>query len=255
MTAPSTPQLDAQAQAQAQRLLSLLDLTSLGEDDTPQQIEQLCASAHTAHGLPAAICVYPEHITTVRRAMGGSACRVASVVNFPDGSADPDRIRRETRRAQAAGADEIDLVFAWRAFLAGEVDLARRAVAACRAACGADVALKLILESGELASPDMIAAASRLGIAAGVDFLKTSTGKVAEGATPVAAALMLDAIVESGSACGLKLSGGIRTLVQASSYLQQVEARMGSAWVSPRHLRFGASALFDELRAVLEPAT
>lgn len=238
--------------ALATRVLGLLDLTSLGEDDTPQQIERLCIAASTVQGLPAAICVYPEHITTVRRMIDGRPCRVASVVNFPDGSADPARIARETRRACAAGADEIDLVFAWRAFLDGHAEQARQAIDACRAACGAEGVLKLILETGELASPDRIAAASRLGIASGVDFLKTSTGKVAQGATPEAAAVMLDAIAESGSRCGLKLSGGIRTMDQVARYLQQVEARMGSDWISPQHLRFGASALFAELCALLE---
>ncbi|MFZ2236209.1 MAG: deoxyribose-phosphate aldolase, partial [Dokdonella sp.] len=100
--------------ALAARILPLLDLTSLGENDTPEWIQALCASAHTPAGLPAALCVYPEHVTTARRALQGTTARVATVVNFPDGGSDAARAARETRRALAAGADEIDLVLPWR---------------------------------------------------------------------------------------------------------------------------------------------
>ena len=233
------------------RLLSLLDLTSLGEHDTSAQIEALCASARAAPVLPAALCVYPEHITTVRRCLQGTAVKVATVVNFPDGGSDPLRVQRETRRALAAGADEIDLVLPWRALLRDDAASADAVVRACRGVCGDGVVLKLILETGELGTPERIRQACAIGLEAGVDFLKTSTGKVPVNATPAAAAVMLDAIAAAGGRCGFKAAGGIRTLADATTYLELAEARLGPGWSDAAHFRIGASALFAELTAIL----
>lgn len=235
----------------ASRLLPLLDLTSLGEGDTPGQIEALCASARTAHGAPAAICIYPEHVTTARKAVQGTSMKVASVVNFPDGSSDAGRVARETKRAIAAGADEIDMVLPYAALKRGEPAVAEAAVHACREACGDAVALKLIIESGELATPDFIREGCAIGLAAGVDFLKTSTGKVPVNATPEAAAAMLEAIAQSGGRCGFKAAGGIRTLDDAQLYLDLAAARLGRDWIDPTHFRIGASALFGEITRAL----
>ncbi|GAB2506128.1 deoxyribose-phosphate aldolase [Arenimonas alkanexedens] len=235
----------------AARLLPLLDLTSLGEDDSPRQIAALCASAQTTHGVPAAICVYPEHVVAASRAMEGTSIKVATVVNFPDGGSDPRRVALETRRAIAAGADEIDMVFPYRAFLRGDISLARDAVDAGRAACKSDVKLKLILETGELASEDSIRQVCALGIEAGVDFLKTSTGKAAINATPAAAAWMLDSIAAASGRCGFKAAGGIRTLDDAATYLTLAESRLGAEWVRSTRFRIGASSLFAEIIAAL----
>ncbi len=243
---------NADRRALAAQLLSLLDLTSLGEDDTAPRIEALCASARTPHGLPAAICVYPEHVTTVRRHFGQGELRVATVVNFPDGGSDAARVQRETRRAIGAGADEIDMVLPYRALMAGDAARASEAVLACRAACGTGIGMKLILETGELGSPELIRQASLIGLHAGVDFLKTSTGKVPVNATHEAARVMIDAIAEAGGGCGLKLSGGIRSLADAVPYLAIIDERMGANWITAQHVRVGASALFAELLAVLD---
>ena len=236
----------------ARRLLGLLDLTSLGEDDTPEKIRALCASARTPYGLPAALCVYPEHVTTVRKALDGTGIKVATVVNFPDGGADPERVVRETRRAIAAGADEIDMVLAWQAVNAGDIATARAGVAACRDACGPDIALKLILETGELETPERIRQASEIGLDAGVNFLKTSTGKVPVNATPEAATVMLDAIAARGGTCGYKVSGGVRTLADAQVYLSLAEERLGADWITPARFRIGASSLLGANTAALE---
>jgi len=232
--------------ALAARLLPLLDLTSLGEDDTPEQIQLLCARARCGV-LPAAVCVYPEHVSTARRALAGAAVKIASVVNFPDGGSDAARVEREIRRVLAAGADEIDMVLPWAAFCRGDVSAARAVVDAARRACGNAHVLKLILETGELATPGRIRAAAELGIAAGVDFLKTSTGKVAVNATPEAAATVLDVIAAHGGRCGFKAAGGIREPADAAVYLQLAVARLGEGWVTPAHFRIGASALRDAL--------
>ena len=233
-------------QAAARRILSMLDLTSLDERDNPEKIEQLCASARTPNGFPAAVCVYPEHVTTARRGLAGTTVRVATVVNFPDGGDDRGRVEREAWRALHAGADEIDLVLPYRALLRGAATLAAGVVAACRSACGNSV-LKLIIESGELGGAERIREACAIGIDGGVDFLKTSTGKLPVNATPEAAAVMLECIAASGGRCGLKIAGGIRTLADAQRYLDLAEARMGTAWAGPAHFRIGASALLGEL--------
>lgn len=241
--------------ALAARLLSLLDLTSLGESDTPAQIEALCANALAAPVLPAALCVYPEHVAGVRRHLRGSTIKLATVVNFPDGGGDPARVERETQRALAAGADEIDLVLPYRALLAGDVAVAGAVVRACRAVCGDGIVLKLIVESGELGTPERIRQACAIGLEAGVDFLKTSTGKVPVNASLAAAAVMLDAIAEAGGRCGFKAAGGIRTLADAAAYLDLAEARLGTGWSDPAHFRIGASALFGALVAAASAAS
>ncbi len=238
----------------AGRLLTLLDLTSLGEDDTPEWIEALCDRARTRWGDVAAVCVYPEHVTTARRQLGPCAVRVASVVNFPDAGEHIGRVVRETRRAIAAGADEIDMVLPWRALLRGDEALCSSMVAAVRVTCPPGKTLKLIVEAGELGSPEALRRACTIGIEAGVDFLKTSSGKVAVNATPEAAQLMLECIASMGGDCGFKAAGGIRSLGDAATYLGLAEATLGATWVTPQRFRIGASGLLDELLAVLETA-
>jgi deoxyribose-phosphate aldolase len=237
--------------ALASRLLPLLDLTSLGEDDPPQRIAGLCGAARAAPVLPAAVCFYPEHLAGARAALADSRIRLATVVNFPDGGSDPQRVAREIRRALAVGANEIDMVLPYRALIAGDVATAERVVRAGREACGPAVVLKLILETGELGSPELIRRASVLGLEIGVDFLKTSTGKVPVNATLEAAAVMLDCIAGSGARCGFKAAGGIRTPADAARYLALADERMGTAWVTPAHFRIGASSLFDALCSAL----
>lgn len=243
--------------ALARRALACLDLTSLGEDDDRARIEALCEAARTAPGAPAALCVHPEWIATVRRRLdrdGPAGVAVASVVNFPDGGADPGRVARETRRAIAAGATEIDVVLPWRAVLDGEPATARAVLAACREACGARALMKVILESGELAGARGVREASLLALDEGADFLKTSTGKARRGATPEAAQVMLEAIAERGGGCGFKASGGVRTLDDAGRYLELADAILGPGWATPRRFRLGASALLAEIVRAIDGA-
>lgn len=235
----------------AAQLMALVDLTSLGECDTPAVIEALCVQALASPIHPAALCVYPEHLTTAQRQVAWSDMRLATVVNFPDGSTNLGRIERETTRALGAGANEIDLVLPYREILAGRDAIAEAAVRACRDACGPHVVLKVILETGELQTTEMIQRAAQVSLVGGADFLKTSTGKTPVGATLAAAAVMLDQIATAGRPCGLKVSGGIRTLEQAQGYVALAEARMGPDWVSPDRFRIGASTLFSALIQVL----
>ena len=243
--------MSATAQVTAMRVLAALDLTSLGEDDTPAAIARLCSDA-AAGAHPAAVCVYPEHIVTARRtldAAGAGDVAVATVVNFPDGSGTLPQVLRETRRTLAAGADEIDLVFPWRAHLGGDREAGPLMLRECKAICGPRV-LKAILETGELGDPLLIHELADAALGAGADFIKTSTGKTPTGATLPAARVMLECIRERGGGPGFKAAGGIRTLAEANRYFSLADEMLGSAWATPARFRIGASALLAEIRAV-----
>ncbi len=241
-------------QDDARTALACLDLTSLNDGDGPLAIAALARRASDAAatiGAPAALCVWPR-FAAMARALAPTGVRVAAVLNFPDGSADIDRVLREARQIVFAGADELDLVLPWRSWRAGDAAPAARLVQAVRSVCRGRT-LKLIIESGDLAEAELIREACLLGLDAGVDFLKTSTGRTAIGATPAAARVMLEAIAghPRRSAVGFKASGGIRSVADAAVYTALVRGILGEAAVSPRRLRFGASGLLADIEAVL----
>ena len=237
----------------AQRAVGLLDLTSLNDDDTPDAITRLCERALTPAGPVAAVCVWPRFVAQARAALDG--VRVATVVNFPAGESDAQTVRAETVAALDAGAHEVDVVLPYRAYLAGERAAALAVVEAVCEACAGRARVKAILETGALEDPAVVLAAGRDAIAVGVDFLKTSTGKIAVSATLEACAAMLQAIHENagrgGRSVGLKPSGGVRTTEEAAQYLALADAVMGADWATPETFRFGASGLLDALLAAL----
>lgn len=235
----------------ARLALACLDLTSLNDADTSADIEALCRRARSRCGDVAAVCVWPRFVAQARAALPASI-RVAAVADFPEGALDPERALRDTAEIVDAGGDEVDLVLPWRALAAGQVRESHALVAAVRRATPGRT-LKLILESGELAQPDLIGAAARLGLDEGVDFLKTSTGKTAHSATPEAARVMLDAIRTHGhgATVGFKASGGIRRVADAAVYIELVRSALGEAALGPARLRFGASGLLGDIEAVL----
>jgi len=237
------------AAAVARRALPLLDLTDLTETCTEPKIDALCRDARS--GGVAAICVWPHFVAQGARALKGSGIRVATVINFPAGGEDCARATDDTAEALRDGADEIDLVLPYRAFLRGDAETARDMVEAVRDTCGAAI-LKVILETGELADPDVIRRASRLALEAGADFLKTSTGKSPVSATPKAAEAMLIEIQASARPAGLKISGGLRSVADAATYLALADRIMGPDWVGPKTFRLGASSLFGALMQARE---
>jgi deoxyribose-phosphate aldolase len=236
--------------AAAARILPLVDLTCLSDSDTDAGIETLCARAIDA-GV-AAVCVWPRFVPLAKARLERNPIRVATVANFPDGSDDLARAARDTAAAVAAGADEIEVVAPIQAILEGDIGLVTELVQACRKAAP-DGTLKVILETGRLAEPARIAAAARAAIMGGCDMLKTSTGRFPVGATLEAAAVLLAVIEEADGRIGIKFSGGIRTTQQAAPYLHLVDHFLGSGWTSPDTLRFGASALLDDLLRILRP--
>ncbi len=238
----------------ARRALPLLDLTSLNDDDDNAAIDRLCDRAIGPYGRVAAVCVWPRFIGRCHEVLAGSGVRIAAVANFPEGTLDTARAVAEVQTAADAGADEVDLVWPYSAWLDGQRAAACDLVAACQAACGTDRTLKVILETGRLRSPENIASASRDAIAAGADFIKTSTGKTRVSATLEAAEIMLAAIEQCGRPVGFKAAGGIRTTAQAGAYLALADRIMGPEWAKPETFRFGASGLLDDLLAKLGAA-
>lgn len=234
----------------ARRAIACLDLTDLTDSCDEADVERLCARARQAE--TAAVCVWPRYVKLAREMLDVSRVKVATVVNFPHGGDDPEAPVAETEAARADGVDEIDVVLPWRAFLEGREADAEAVLRAVKAAAGSR-ALKVILESGDIADTLRIRAASDLAIACGADFLKTSTGKTRSGATPEAAGAMLEAIREAGHPVGLKVSGGVKTLADARSYLELVGDRMGAGWAKPETFRFGASGLLATLLDALSP--
>lgn len=243
---------DAEAGAEAaRRALQVLDFTSLNDDDDERRIEAFCRRATTPAGHAAAVCIYPRFVRTARGVLAGTGVRIATVANFPSGGADADAAADETRAAIDLGADEIDIVYPYRAHLAGETAVGGRVVAACRKACGTGTVLKVILETSQLPDAATIAALTRIAVAEGANFVKTSTGKVGGGATLEAAAVMLDAIRGSGRTVGLKPAGGVRNTQAAAQFIALAEAMMGKDYVAPATFRIGASGVMADLMTSL----
>jgi deoxyribose-phosphate aldolase len=244
----------AATRAAARQALACLDLTSLNDGDTAADVLRLCeravgcAAPGTApRGPVAAVCVWPRFAALARHALPRHIA-VAAVANFPDGSADVDRAVRDVREIVAAGADEVDVVLPWR-----RLEAAPRLLKAVRRACEGRT-LKVILETGELASDAAIERACRIALEAGADFLKTSTGKARVNATPHAARLLLQAIAADARArdrVGFKPAGGIRTVADAAVYLALTSEALGAGALHPARFRIGASSLLDDIEAVL----
>ena len=245
--------MTADLRAAARTALACLDLTSLNDADTAADIVALCQRAQTANGPVAAVCVWPRFVAQARAALP-SSIKVAAVANFPGGALDVQRALADVAEIAQAGGDEVDVVLPYRALMAGQTTEVAEFLSEVRFA-SRPLTLKVIIESGELGTADRIAQATRLALAAGADFVKTSTGKTQVGATPAAAATMLKEIKASGlSAAGFKASGGVRSVADAAGYIAQVEAALGAEALNPQRLRFGASGLLTDIESVLSGA-
>jgi len=242
--------------------IRMMDLTTLEGRDTPGKIRALCAKAiHPQPGDPsipsvAAVCLYPTLIPEAKDALRGSTVKVASVATaFPSGQTFRDIKVAEVKEAVAAGADEIDMVIDRGAFLSGDYATVFDEVVEIKDAC-ADAHLKVILETGELGTFDQVRRASILAMAAGADFIKTSTGKVQPAATLPVTLVMLEAIRDfekaTGRAVGIKPAGGIRTAKEAVQYLVVLYETLGPRWMTPDRFRFGASTLLNDVLMQIE---
>lgn len=236
----------------AKRALRLMDLTTLNDNDTDEKVIALCHQAKSPAGETAAVCIYPRFIPIARKTLreqGTPDISIATVTNFPHGNDDIAIAVAETRAAVAYGADEVDVVFPYRALMAGNEQVGFDLVKACKDACGEHVLLKVIIETGELKEEALIRRASEISIDAGADFIKTSTGKVAVNATLEYARIMMEVIRDMGVSerVGFKPAGGVRTAEEAAQYLALADNILGSGWADKRHFRFGASSLLASL--------
>ncbi|MEV4548840.1 deoxyribose-phosphate aldolase [Nonomuraea wenchangensis] len=237
--------------------IRMVDLTTLEGSDTPGKVRALAAKAVRPDpadpSVPsvAALCVYPDMISTAARALAGTGVGLASVATgFPAGRTSLEVKLSDTATAVAAGASEIDMVIDRGAFLAGDYAKVFDEIVAVKEQCG-EAHLKVILETGELVTYDNVRRASWLALHAGADFIKTSTGKVTPAATLPVTLVMLEAVRDyraaTGRQAGVKPAGGIRTTKDAIRYLVLVKEIAGDDWLDPAWFRLGASTLLNDL--------
>lgn len=237
--------------------ISMVDLTTLEGADTPGKVRALAAKGRRPDpdqpDTPpvAALCIYPDMVATAVQALAGTSIGIASVATaFPTGRTSMAVRLADVAVAVDAGATEIDMVIDRGAFLAGRYGAVFDEIVAVRQACG-DARLKVIMETGELATYDNVRRASWLGLLAGGDFIKTSTGKIAPAATLPVTHVMLQAVrdwfEQTGERRAVKPAGGIRTSKDALRYLVAVNEVAGPEWLDPFYFRFGASSLLNDL--------
>ena len=238
--------------------LNMVDLTTLEGMDTVNKVTQMCYKAQHLHdefpGLPtvAAVCVYPNFVKIAVNSLKDSPIKVASVATaFPSGHSSLDVKIADTKMAVDAGADEVDMVISRGKFHMGDFGFVYDEIAAIKQACGTSVRLKVILETGELGNLDNVRLASDIAIAAGADFIKTSTGKIKPAATLPVTLVMLEAIKDhyykTGIMVGMKPAGGISNSKLALQYLVMVKETLGVKWLDNHWFRFGASSLANDL--------
>src|SRR5436189_3779848 len=235
----------------------MTDLTTLEGADTPGKVAALASKAIRPDpadpGIPsvAAVCVYPNLVPIAVERLRGSGVKVASVVTaFPSGQSPLEVKLAEVREVVEMGADEVDMVIDRGAFLSGRYAKVYDEIVRVKEASG-DAHLKVILETGELGTYDNVRRASLLAMAAGADFIKTSTGKLPSAATLPVALVMLEAIrdvyEETGRMVGMKPAGGLRVAKQAVQHLVLVHETLGPDWLTPDLYRLGASSLLNDV--------
>ena len=247
----------------------MMDLTTLNTDDTPASVTKLVNKVNSFHEsypewpLPASLCVYPNFAATVKEARKCDVNITVVSACFPSSQSFLEVKLRECEIAVEQGADEVDIVLALNAFLAGDFEAAaneirqvRRVIDAVAAKQGRNVHLKVILETGLLKTSENIANASFLAMEAGADFIKTSTGKVDVNATPAAAYVMCECIARyhaaTGKKIGFKPAGGISTAADALCYYRIVDTVLGKEWLNKEHFRFGVSRVANSILSAVE---
>ena len=238
--------------------LNMIDLTTLEGADTDEKVKQLCFKAHHLHddipGLPttAAVCVYPNFVKLAVNELKGTGVKVASVATaFPSGQSSAEIKLLDTKIAVDGGADEVDMVISRGKFHSGDYNFVFDEIAMIKEACGKNVRLKVILETGEIGTLDKVRQASDIAMYAGADFIKTSTGKIKPAATLTVTLVMLEAIrdyyYKTGIMIGMKPAGGISNSKLALQYLLMVKETLGGKWLTNEYFRFGASSLANDV--------
>ena len=238
-------------------IVSMCDLTTLEGEDTEGKVSQMVAKAIIPNPNDldiknvAAVCVYPSLVSIAKEKIGNSSVKVAAVSSyFPSGQVPMESKLLDSKYASDSGADEIDIVINRKAFLEGDYRKVYDEILALKEVCG-DVHLKTILEVGDLRTYENIRKASLISLAAGSDFIKTSTGKLSVGSSRQACYVMAKVVLDfknlSGVSAGIKVAGGIRDAKDAIRYLVLIKEEMGNEWLTPDLFRFGASSLLDDV--------
>lgn len=251
---------------------SMMDLTTLKTDDTPASVSKLVSKVNSFREsypewpLPASVCVYSNFAATVKAVRACDFNITVVSACFPSSQSFLEVKLKECEMAVEQGADEVDIVLALNAFLAGDHEAAaeeilqvRKTIDAVAAKQGRKVHLKVILETGLLRTPEAIANASFLAMEAGADFIKTSTGKVDVNATPVAAYVMCECIAKyqevTGKMIGFKPAGGISSAMDALCYYSIVSSVLGKEWLNKEFFRFGVSRVANSILSAVEQKT
>lgn len=251
---------------------SMMDLTTLKTNDTPESVEKLVAKVNAFQEsypewpLPASLCVYPNFAATVKNARKCDVNITVVSACFPSSQSFLEVKLKECEMAVEQGADEVDIVLALNSFLAGDHEAAaeeirqvRRCIDEVASRQGRSVHLKVILETGLLRTPELIANASFLAMEAGADFIKTSTGKVEVNATPVVAYVMCECIARymavTGRKVGFKPAGGISSAADALCYYSIVSSVLGKEWLNKEYFRFGVSRVANSILSAVEQKT
>ena len=251
---------------------SMMDLTTLKTDDTPASVTKLVnkvnafQEAYPEWPLPASMCVYPNFAGVVKEARKCDVNITVVSACFPSSQSFLEVKLKECELAVEQGADEVDIVLALNAFLAGDYETAAEEIRQVRKCIdevaqkqGRHVHLKVILETGLLRSSEAIANASFLAMEAGADFIKTSTGKVDVNATPAAAYVMCECIAKyhekTGKKIGFKPAGGISSSADALCYYSIVSSILGKEWLNKDLFRFGVSRVANNLLSAVEQKT
>ena len=251
---------------------SMMDLTTLKTDDTPASVTKLVEKVNSFHNIfpewpyPASICVFSNFASTVKEARKGDYNITVVSACFPSSQSFLEVKLKEVEMAVEQGADEVDIVLALNAFLAGDYEAAsdeirqvRRVIDEVAGKQNRNVHLKVILETGLLKTPENIADASFLAMEAGADFIKTSTGKVDVNATPLAAYIMCECIAKyhgaTGKKIGFKPAGGISSAADALCYYSIVSSLLGKEWLNKELFRFGVSRVANSILSAVEQKT
>lgn len=232
----------------------VLDFTRLVEDDEASEIEQFVKTAIKADYPVAAICLYPQYLAQAKRLINpAKPLAIATVVNFPDGNTSFEQLEKEIRFAIEQGADEIDFVYPYQPYLKDNSDMEGLTLLEKVRACCADKKLKVILETGAFDTPEKIYSLSKSIVDLDVDYIKTSTGKFSIGASFEAVYAIAQAIKDSKQSnrrCGVKVSGGVKTVEQAAQYIKLIELVLNLPSIGPDAIRIGASSLLQELENI-----
>ena len=223
------------------RLISLIELSALGADQTSNVTHALYEAAITAAGAVASVCVFPGYVRDAKASVADTGIKIATVIDFPEGIASPEEVMRQTQEAVGEGADEIGLVFPYRRFLSDLPPPASKNIRGVHDAGGYDVRLKVIFDAGVFSTVELFAQAAEVAVQSGADFIEIVPGEDGLGSALEVAAMALSVVADSGLPIGFKATIETDDAQEALAYLVLADAMLGEGWAKPENFRLGAS--------------